>query len=209
MKRMILFAVLIALCAALGIVHAENNAGGTLVVYFDYSENMGDLTGMSVDAITSASLNAATENTRGNLQVMAETIQEITGADVFSIHVEETHDPVYLNMVMPAGENQENNRAFTILDLPESFDGYDTIYFGTPVWHAQLPQPVASFLQQVNWSGKQVIVFGIHLGSGLGRNLTQIRELQPDAEIVEGITVFASESNDEAREAVSAFLNAE
>lgn len=110
---------------------------------------------------------------------------------------------------MPAGEDQENNRAFTILVLPESFDGYDTIYFGTPVWHAQLPQPVASFLQHVDWSGKQVIVFGIHLGSGWGRNLTQIRELQPDAEIVEGITVFASESNDEAREAVSAFLNAE
>jgi flavodoxin len=209
MKRMILFAVLIALCAALCNAQAENGTSGTLVVYFDYSENMGDLTGMSVDAITSASLNAATENTRGNLQVMAETIQEITGADVFPIHVQETHDPVYLNMVMPAGEDQENNRAFTILDLPESFDGYETIYFGTPVWHAQLPQPVASFLQQVDWSGKHVIVFGIHLGSGWGRNLTQIRELQPDAEIVEGITVFASESNDEAREAVSAFLNAE
>ena len=68
---------------------------------------------------------------------------------------------------------------------------------------------MASFLQQVNWSGKRVIVFGIHLGSGWGRNLTQIRELQPDAEIVEGMTLFASESNDEAREAVSAFLNAE
>ena len=164
MKRIILFAVLTALCAASGIVHAENNASGTLVVYFDYSENMGDLTGMTVDAITSASLNEVTENTRGNLQVMAETIQEIAGADVFSIHVEETHDPVYLNMVMPAGEDQENNRTVTIADLPENFDGYDTIYFGTPVWHAQLPQPVASFLQQVDWSGKRVTQLAFYCG---------------------------------------------
>ena len=97
------------LCLTAIAAHAEDGSG-TLVVYFDYSENMGDLSGMTVDAITSASLNAKTENTQGNLQVMAQTIQELTGGDVFPIHVEETHDPVYLNMVMEASEDQENNR---------------------------------------------------------------------------------------------------
>lgn len=206
MKRLITVFLLAALCAVSGFTAAESN-GKALVVYFDYSENMGDLTGMSVDAITSASLNEATENTQGNLQVMAQVIQETTGADVFPIHVEETHDPVYLNMVRAAGEDQDNNRAFTIIDLPESFDGYDVIYFGTPVWHAQLPQPVASFLQQVDWSGKRVIVFGIHLGSGWGRNLQQIRELQPNAEVLEGITVYASESNAEAKRNMTDYLS--
>lgn len=136
------------------------------IVYYDYSENMGDLGGMTVDAITSASLNATTTNTESNIQVMAKTISEVTGADVFPIHVEETHVPRYLDMVQGAGEDQKENRQFTVIDLPDNFDDYDTIYFGTPVWHAQLPQPVSSFLQQVDWSGKTVIVFGIHLGSG-------------------------------------------
>ena len=186
-------------------VMAEENHK-SLVVYFDYSENMGDLSGMTVDAITSASLNAKTDNAQGNLQVMAQTIQELTGADVFPIHVEETHDPVYLNMVMGAGEDQQNNRTFTVIGLPENFDGYDTIYFGTPVWHAQLPQQVASFLQQVDWNGKQVIVFGIHLGSGWGRNIQQIKALQPNAEIIEGITVYASAANEEARQEMMNYL---
>jgi flavodoxin len=168
---------------------------------------MGDLSGMTVDAITSASLNAKTENTQGNLQVMAQAIQEVTGAEVFPIHVEETHDPVYLNMVMGAGEDQENNRTFTVIGLPEDFNDYDTIYFGTPVWHAQLPQPVASFLQQVDWSGKQVIVFGIHLGSGWGRNIQQIKDLQPNADVIEGMTVYASAANGEARQEMMNYLN--
>ena len=187
-------------------VMAEENHK-SLVVYFDYSENMGDLSCMTVDAITSASLNAKTDNTQSNLQVMAQTIHELTGADVFPIHVEETHDPVYLNMVMGAGEDQEINRTFSVIDLPLNFGDYDTVYFGTPVWHAQLPQQVASFLQQVDWSGKQVIVFGIHLGSGWGRNLQQIKELQPNAEVIEGITVYASLANEEARQEMTDYLN--
>lgn len=66
------------------------------------------------------------------------------------IHVEETHVPRYLDMVQGAGEDQKENRQFTVIDLPDNFDDYDTIYFGTPVWHAQLPQPVSSFQQQVD-----------------------------------------------------------
>ena len=206
MKRMIALTLMVLLCLTAIAAHAEDGSG-TLVVYFDYSENMGDLSGMTVDAITLASLNAKTENTQGNLQVMAQAIQEAAGAEVFPIHVEETHDPVYLNMVMGAGEDQENNRTFTVIGLPEDFDGYDTIYFGTPVWHAQLPQPVASFLQQVDWSGKRVIVFGIHLGSGWGRNIQQIKELQPNADIIEGMTVYASTANGEVQQEMMNYLN--
>lgn len=55
----------------------QNNV---LVAYFAYSENMGDTSGMSVDAITSASV-GPTKNTEGNLQVMVQVIQEKTGAD--------------------------------------------------------------------------------------------------------------------------------
>lgn len=205
MRKIIALALALMVCAACGSSLADGD-DRTLVAYFDYSENMGDLTGMTVDAITSASLNAQTDNTRGNLQVMAQAIQEATGADVYPIHVAETHKPLYLDMVNAAGEDQKNNRAFTVLDLPESFDDYDTIYFGTPVWHAQLPQPVASFLQQVDWSGKRVIVFGIHLGSGWGRNLDQISQLQPNADVVEGITIYASASNDETLEEMTGYL---
>jgi hypothetical protein len=65
---------------------------------------------------------------------------------------------------------------------------------------------VASFLQQVDWSGKQVIVFGIHLGSGWGRNIQQIKDLQPNADVIEGMTVYASSTNGEARQEMMNYL---
>lgn len=38
-----------------------------LVVYFTYAENIGDTSGMSQDAVTSASLHKSTQNTQGNI----------------------------------------------------------------------------------------------------------------------------------------------
>lgn len=65
-----------------------------MVAYFAYSENMGDTSDMSVDAITSASV-GPTDNTEGNLQVIAQVIQENTGADVFHIVAVAPYDPEY------------------------------------------------------------------------------------------------------------------
>lgn len=62
----------------------DRQSSNALVAYFAYSENMGDTSSISVDAITSASV-GPTKNTEGNLQVMAQVIQENTGADVFHI----------------------------------------------------------------------------------------------------------------------------
>ena len=45
MKRLIAIFLLVVLCAVSGFAATEST-GKTLVVYFDYSENMGDLTGI-------------------------------------------------------------------------------------------------------------------------------------------------------------------
>ena len=72
---------------------AEQTGKKPLVIYFTYSENIGNTSDMSVDAVTSASLHEPTENKEGNMQVMVKEIQEKTGADAFSILVQEPYDP--------------------------------------------------------------------------------------------------------------------
>ena len=52
-----------------------------LAAYFAYSENVGDTSGMELDAIASASLDENTNNSEGNLQVMAQVLQEEKEAD--------------------------------------------------------------------------------------------------------------------------------
>lgn len=177
---------------------SQNGQSNVLVAYFAYSENMGDTSGMSVDAITSASV-GPTDNTEGNLQVMAQVIQENTGADVFHIVVSDPYDPEYNVMLDRAVEEIENNTLPALTDSVENLEQYDVIYLGTPVWGGVLPQPVVTFLTENDLSGKTIIPFGIHLGSRFGRMLDQIEELCPEATLADGFTISASTSNDDVR----------
>lgn len=169
-----------------------------LVAYFAYSENMGDTSGMSVDAITSASV-GQTSNTEGNLQVIAQVIQENTGADVFHIVAASPYDPEYDVMHDRAIDEQSNNARPALEAKIENLDQYDVIYLGTPVWGGSLPAPVLTFLDENDLSGKTIIPFGIHLGSGFGRNLSQIEDKYPSATLLDGLTVNARTDNDDVR----------
>ena len=174
---------------------AAQAAGKALVAYFAYSENMGDTSGMEVDAIASASIN--TDNTEGNLQVMAQVIAEETGADVFHTLMEEPYDPDYETMLPVAIEQMENKDWPALQESIENLADYDVIYLGTPVWNNVLPPAMQTFFAENDLSGKTIIPFGIHLGSGFGRMISEMKDLAPEATVLDGFTINASTSNDE------------
>lgn len=189
-------------------IETVNPGTNVLVAYFTYSENIGDTSGMTADAITSASLDdEPTDNTDGNLHVMALKAAEYTGGDLFSIVITDPYDPHYRTMVGVAQEDQNNDKSFSFVDSIEDFERYDVIYLGVPVWWGKLPQPLVSFFEEYDFSEKTIVPFGIHLGSRFGNMLGQISELAPGAELLDGFTIRADASNDEVREEFTTFLD--
>jgi flavodoxin len=178
-----------------------------LVIYFAYSENMGNTDGMSVDAITSASLNRHTDNIEGNLQIMAQEAALVKNGDIFSVKITEPYDPDYETMVRPAQADQRNGKEFSFVDAIENLDAYDTVYIGIPVWWNKLPQPMVSFFEAYDFSGKVIIPFGIHLGSRFGTMIDQIKSLEPGANVRDGFTISADTDNEKVRSEFNAFLN--
>lgn len=180
--------------------------GNALVAYFAYSENIGDTSDMSVDAIASASV-GTTDNTEGNLQVMAQVIESSADADVFHIVVQEPYDPEYDVMHDRAIDEIDNEEFPALTESVENLDQYDVVYLGMPVWSGSLPRPVATFLRENDLSGKTIVPFGINLGSGFGSMISEIEELCPDATLVDGFTISARTANDEVREEFSQWLD--
>lgn len=183
----------------------ETAGENALVAYFAYSENIGDTSDMSADAITSAS-GGTTDNTEGNLQVMAQVIQEDKNADVFHIVAEEPYDPGYDVMHDRAMEEIDNGTLPALTDTVDNLEQYDVVYLGMPVWSGSLPQPVVTFLTENDLSGKTIVPFGINLGSRFGNMLNQIEEICPDTSLADGFTVNARNGNDEVREEFSQWL---
>ena len=61
--------------------------------------------------------------------------------------------------------------------------------FGHAIWWASIPMPVASFLEEYDFSGKTILPFCSHGGGRFGQSLTAIAKLAPDAVMAEGLAV--------------------
>lgn len=181
--------------------------GNVLIAYFAYNENIGDTSGMTADAIASASLGQSTGNEYGNLQVIAQLIQERTGGNLHSILVVDPYDPVYDVMRERAYDEMDNGTLPELQSQVDNLDQYDVVYLGLPVWAGQMPAPVTTFLTENDLSGKTIIPFNIHLGSGFGRIKGQIEELCSGATIMDAFTIRASTGNDDVRTDAGAWLD--
>lgn len=71
----------------------------------------------------------------------------------------------------------------------ENLDEYDTIYLVFPNWWGDMPMPVYSFLDAYDLSGKKINVFITHEGSSFSGTIDTIKELEPEAEVTEGLAV--------------------
>lgn len=68
---------------------------------------------------------------------------------------------------------------------------------------------VYTFLESYDFSGKTIIPFSTHEGSGLASTESSIAEICPDSEILEGLSIrgtVAQNSQDEAETAVTDWL---
>lgn len=72
----------------------------------------------------------------------------------------------------------------------ENLDRYDVIFLGFSNWNADLPMPLYTFLEEYDFSGKTILPFTTHGGSGFSRNIQTISELQPNATVIsDGLSI--------------------
>lgn len=176
----------------LGLILDENNSaestdtesGNILIAYFSIMETDG------VDTVAGASRVAVDGEVLGNNEYIAQLIQHETGGDLFAIEtVQEyptTHDPL---LEFAAEEKAEDARPELAVQI-ENLDSYDVIFLGFPNWNADLPMPLYTFLEQYDFSGKTIVPFTTHGGSGFSRTIQTIAELQPEANVItEGLSI--------------------
>lgn len=150
---------------SMGTEHTGNTGGKVLIVYFSWG---------------------------GNTAGIAEEIQDQTDADLFEITLVNPYSSDY-NTVLDEAQRDQNEQARPELAAHvENMDEYDTILLGYPNWWASIPMPIASFLEEYDFSGKTIIPFCSHGGGRFGQSLTAIAKLAPDATMGEALAVHYS-----------------
>ena len=131
----------------------------------------------------------------GNTRGIAEEIQSQTGADLFEIELVTPYSDDYNTVLMEAQHDQNIQARPEIKNKVENFEQYDTILLGYPNWWASIPMPIASFLEEYDFSGKIIIPFCSHGGGRFGQSLTAITKLAPDAVMGEPLSIHYSGGN--------------
>jgi len=155
---------------------AEKQAvGNILIAYFTVPETDG------VDAVSGASRVVVDGEVLGNNQYIAQLIQQSVGGDLFRIETVQEYPGSHDALLDFAYDEKANNaRPEKIEDLAD----YDVIFIGYPNWNSELPMPLYTFLEENDFSGKTIVPFNVHGGSGFSRTINTIAELQPNATVI-------------------------
>ncbi|MBR0271308.1 MAG: NAD(P)H-dependent oxidoreductase [Methanobrevibacter sp.] len=119
----------------------------------------------------------------GNTAMMASYIKEYLNADSFEIVPVNPYPDDYKETTDQASKEQSDNARPEIKNKIDNFDSYDTIFIGYPIWWGDLPNIMYTFLEQYDFSGKTVIPFNTHEGSGDAGTYQTIASQLPEAKV--------------------------
>ena len=142
----------------------------------------------------------------GNTQYMAQVIQETTGADIFRIEPVTPYPTDHSTLVSLASQEQSGSARPAIQGRVDNMDDYDVIFVGYPIWWSDMPMIMYTFFEQYDLSGKTVIPFSTHGGSSFAGTPTTIQRLEPEAKMLDGLTISRNNIQD-ARQQIVDWVN--
>lgn len=133
----------------------------------------------------------------GNSRRVAELIQEKTGGDIFRIETVNPYPTDYNAVVDQAKKEQEYDFRPKLAAQVDDMGEYDVVFLGYPNWWITMPMAVFTFLEEYDFSGKVIIPFCTHRGSGFGQSVDDIMGVCPNSTIIDGIEIMDDEEVDQ------------
>ena len=178
---------------------AENQNSRALVVYFSMPETT-DPNDMTEEEANSTVV--IDGQVLGNTQYMAQVIQETTGADIFRIEPQIPYPTDHDTLVDLAAEEQDNNARPAIEGEIENFDSYDVVFVGYPNWWGDMPMILYTFFDTYDFAGKTIIPFNTHRGSGFSATIDAIRQAEPQAQVLDGLSISRNRIQDAGQDII-------
>jgi flavodoxin len=125
----------------------------------------------------------------GNTHGIAQQIQQKTGGELFEIAPITPYSTNYNTCLEQAQSDQNKQARPPLKNHVANIAQYDVIILGYPNWWASIPMPVASFLEEYDFSGKTIIPFCSHGGGRFGQSLTAIAKLAPRSKIADALSI--------------------
>lgn len=171
-----------------------------LIAYFSWSDNA--VLDDDVDAVSSPSVLPP-----GNVQQLAQWVQDETGGDLFKIQVTEPYPSDWDECLDRAHQERADDARPQLISNVENLGEYDTVFLGYPNWWYGVPMAVLTFLEQNDLSGKQVYLFCSHGTGGLSNSVNLIEGAAPGANFSDNVFDCYEEDAPSSQEEIQNWVN--
>lgn len=112
----------------------------------------------------------------GNTGKGAKIIAKKTGADIFEIKMAKR----YRGNIYEVSQKDLNQDVHPELaGHVKAMSQYDLILLGYPTWWATMPMAIVTFLEEYDFTGKTIVSFSSHGGTGFGESVSDLSKMVP------------------------------
>lgn len=119
---------------------------------------------------------------QGSTEFIASVIGKATDGALYRIERSAPYPSSHEALTAEAKEERDRG-ARPAIQGPGDLSEVDTVFLGYPIWWYDMPMPVYSFLEAYDLSGKTIIPFVTHGGSGLTGTADRIAAAEPGARV--------------------------
>ena len=148
------------------------------------------------DSVENGKILVAYFSHSGNTKKIAEEIQSKTGGELFEIKTVNAYSDDYDTVLDEAKKELNDNARPELSDSVKDMAQYQTVIIGYPIWWGDMPMAVYSFLDEYDLSGKTVLPFCTHGGSGLSETDKNIQNEEKAAKVTDGLAISDSSLDD-------------
>ncbi len=129
---------------------------------------------------------------KGNTEIVAEFVQELTGADVFKVEPIIPYAKDYNTCIHEAKKRIGNA---PIREKLTDISSYDTIFVMSPIYWGTYAPEVETALSGLDFAGKTVRVISTHEGSGLANMVSDVKKICKGATVqMNGLAIRGSQA---------------
>lgn len=119
---------------------------------------------------------------KGNTEVVAEYVKEITNGDMFKVEPLIPYAKDYQTCIKEAKERIGNA---PIKRKVGDISSYEVIYIMSPIYWGTYAPEMETAIKNLNFTGKTVRVITTHEGSGLGNVLSDVKRICKGANVLD------------------------
>ena len=142
----------------------------------------------------------------GSTKQFAEMVHDKVGGDIKELKPIRPYEKEYKPLLAFSKQEVDNGILTPFEELNIDISDYDNIFVGYPMWWYTYPPILKNFFKKYDMTGKTIIPFNTHEGSGNGGTYQMIKNDVPEAKVLEGLAIRGGSMNESQRDNIYKWL---